>query len=186
MENNNFFKEVVQKYNRRELMKKTFFLFISILLLIGCNESNKATSKGGLIKDLSKCGGFDDRKTRNVKINFKNDTSYISYNYKDNILFLTHYNAKFNCCPKSISAESTIDNNNIIIKETENTSSQSCDCMCLYDLEVKVDNIISNIYEISFDEAYGNDEINFTVDLDNNTSGTLSYERQYYPYGISQ
>ena len=161
-------------------MRKSI-LFISIFLLIGCNEGNQTTSKGGLIEDLSKCNGFDDRKTRN----FENNTSYISYNYKNNILFLTHYNAKFNCCPKSISAQSTIENNKIIIKETENTSSQSCDCMCLYDLKIKVNNIISDIYEVSFDEAYGNDEINFTIDLDNNTSGTLSYEREYYPYGIS-
>lgn len=165
---------------------KKIILLICILLLIGCNDNNKTITKGGLIKDLSKCNGFKDRRTRNVTINFKNDTSYVSYKYKDNILFLTHYNVKFNCCPQKISAQSNIENNKIIIKETENTSSQSCDCMCLYDLEIELYNINPNIYEISFDEAYGNDEINFTVDLDNNISGTLSYKREYYPYGVSQ
>lgn len=158
---------------------RNIILFISIFILIGCNGNNGTTSKGGLIRVLSKCNGFKDRKIKK----FDNNTSYVAYNYKDETLSLTHYNAAFNCCPKSISAQSKIDNNEIHIKEIENTFSQSCDCTCLYDLEIEVDNIITDIYEISFDEVYGEDEINFSIDLDKNTSGILSYERTYSPYG---
>jgi len=154
------------------------------ILFIGCGSSN-TTNKSGIITDLSNCGGFSDRLTRSTIENLDNNSTVVYYSYQDSILTIKHFNVAFNCCPSTISASSSIVGNTINIIETEDTSSQSCDCKCLYDLELQIEDILADSYEIVFDEVYGNDETSFTVDLDNNSSGSVTYIRSYYPYNVN-
>lgn len=164
------------------------FLMSLILSLGGCTgtgDTEGHATPEGIITALSGCGGFtDSRHEKNTLLTYDTNHTYISYSYQDNRLVMQHKNAVFNCCPASISAQSEIEGNTLHITETEDISKQACDCRCLYDVEIALQDIVNNHYVLTFDEAYGDDDITLMIQLENNTSGVEIFPRSYYPYGI--
>ena len=102
-------------------------------------------------------------------------------------LTLTHGNAGFNCCPTVLSAEFDFDGSTITITEVEDLTGGGCHCLCLYDLEMQINNLPPGQYRIVFVEPYRDDPdpaLDFTVDLRHATSTTHCVERHNYPWGI--
>jgi hypothetical protein len=100
-----------------------------------------------------------------------------------NVLLLTHVNAAFNCCPGEIGADILIKNDTITIVEGESES--ACDCLCLYDLDYRFENIVAGTYTIRFVEPYrpdADEPLQTTIDLAASPSGTFCVERTAYPW----
>ncbi len=53
--------------------------------------------------------------------------------------------------------------------------------MCLRDLDMVIDKISTDVYEINIDEEFA-DDISFIVNLEDKKEGMVSYERLTYPY----
>jgi len=101
----------------------------------------------------------------------------------NNVLTLKHINAGFNCCPGEITADIDIENHVITVVEHE--SEHGCRCLCLFDVDYKIEHIEPGAYEIKFVEPYteaGDDPLAFTCDLSQATSGTYCVERTHYPW----
>ncbi len=72
------------------------------------------------------------------------------YQYdEENGLILQHINAGFNCCSE-VSANITIGGNLITVEETE--SGDFCYCLCLYDVEYRIEDLPPGEYTIKFVE----------------------------------
>jgi hypothetical protein len=71
----------------------------------------------------------------------------------------------------------------IYIQEVE--IGPSCDCNCLYDLNIEINGISSKLYHIQFIEPYIGDqnELFFDVDLSAHTEGSFGVVRTQYPWG---
>lgn len=113
--------------------------------------------------------------------------SCVSYNFDktNNILFLKHINAGFNCGPGDLYVETTTNGNIITIQEFESMAAANCNC--LYDLDVELGGISEGVYQIVFIEPYlvNEQELSFTIDLTNNTTGEHCVTRKNYPWGVS-
>lgn len=110
------------------------------------------------------------------------DCIHYQYNGTDTLTF-THINAAFNCCPEEITAAIDIDGNQIIINEQEKKA--SCHCLCLYDLDYKIENLSPGCYSFRIIEPYidSNDQIlEFTLDLNETTNGDFCLPRNRYPW----
>jgi len=107
----------------------------------------------------------------------------IEFTYiQDNILLLTHINAGLNCCPV---LEPDITVGNGVIKIAEKEVEGLCDCYCLFDLHYMIVNVPPGEYTISVDEHYereGDEKLEFTVDLDETSSGIHCVERNHSPW----
>ncbi|MCP4568847.1 MAG: hypothetical protein GY841_14815 [FCB group bacterium] len=103
-------------------------------------------------------------------------------------LTIDHINAGFNCCPDTIGADITFEGNIITITEWESTDlTGGCDCLCLYDLSFRIDDLTSGEYTIRIVEPYlstGDDPLELTVDLRQNQSGQYCLTRTGYPWGL--
>ena len=112
------------------------------------------------------------------------DQDCIEYSYDGfGTLLITHVNAGYNCCPE-LAAEISIENNIITIEEIE--LSGDCDCLCLFDLEYEIINLLPGIYTISFIEPYlpqGDEPLEFIVDFTTSSSGSHCEYRSQYPWG---
>jgi hypothetical protein len=98
-------------------------------------------------------------------------------------LFLKHVNACFNCCPGGITADVTIHNDTIAIAEHEGTA--GCHCLCLFDLDYRIDNIPAGTYTLEFVDQYVTDPnvpLVCTMDLASAPSDTICVKRSGYPW----
>ncbi len=113
-----------------------------------------------------------------------NDIDCIEYDYSDGALGIRHINAGFNCCPK-YDIVVTVHNGVITINEIELEG--LCDCLCLFDLELKITGLTPGSYTIRVIEPYlpeGDDKLDFTVDFTGPVSGTECVTRSKYPWGV--
>jgi hypothetical protein len=114
------------------------------------------------------------------------DEDCVQYEYDGTgVLTLKHVNAGFNCCPGKITADIDIENNVITIVEHESES--ACRCLCLFDVDYKIENLQPGEYEIKFAELYldsGDDPLEFTCDLSQAPSGTYCVKRSHYPWDM--
>lgn len=96
----------------------------------------------------------------------------VHYSYEGTTLFLKHINTSFNCCPEHITATTTVTTGMITIEEREDSS--NCDCICLYDLNMQIDNVEAGQYgvRISKPQIPAFPAIEFTMDLHTQPSGT--------------
>ncbi len=104
------------------------------------------------------------------------------------VLSLKHVNAGFNCCPSSIEADITIENNLIIIDESESFDTLGpCFCLCLFDLDMEIIDLPPGEYTIRVNELYlnpGDEILEFTVVLSSSPdTGSHCIFRDYYPWG---
>lgn len=168
----------------------SFLVFSLIgLITLSCdkeNENNKSKQlvlTGELINN-STCKY--ELKTSTVVTSTPDSLSCVEYCFdaENNKLTLKHINAGFNCCPGSLYIQTSLNGNTIIIQEYE--ANALCDCNCLYDLDIELNGVVAEKYQIIFIEPYAIDqqEILFEVDLDNNSEGEYCVTRNLYPWGV--
>ncbi len=137
---------------------------------------------GELISN-SDCKTF---KSGSLKNNTPDTLSCINFmfNASNNELILEHINAGFNCCPDSLYCDVSLSSDTIIIQEFENGS--LCNCLCLYDLTIKLYGVESKTYVVKFIEPYAGDmeKFNFELDLLSSHEGSYCVTRIQYPWGI--
>ncbi len=109
----------------------------------------------------------------------------IEYEYNsDGALLLKHVNAAFNCCPGEITADVTISGDTIMIVEHEG-GSPPCHCLCLYDLDYRIDNLDPGTYRIIVRELYTTESdapLETTFDFASNPSDSFCVPRDHYPW----
>lgn len=174
-------------------MKKTGFLIIIATIFLsvnGCDKEIESSDITGSLVSHSACKSNVVASALRVSEQPLPDTlSRIKYSYDatKGILYLTHENAGFNCCPDSLWCNISADDNKITIQECEKEA--MCNCNCLFDLYVEIKGIKKSVYEISFDEPYVKGTkmpaIKFTIDLTKETNGRFSVVRKNYPWGIN-
>lgn len=164
-------------------IKLGLLLFISILLN-GCNKNNNESMnqvpEGKLISH-SECKNLNQKTTDD-----RNNESCVEYTFQaeEEKLILMHINSGFNCCPGDLSCIVHIANDTIVIEELE--SEASCDCECLFDMDIEITGIKASEYFVKFIEPYCGDQkkLEFLIDLQQNSSGEYCVERDQYPWGI--
>lgn len=110
----------------------------------------------------------------------------LQYQYDGSrILTIKHINAAFNCCPQKISASIDITSNTITI--IENEAASQCSCLCLFDLELRIENLPRGSYYIHVIEPYvnsGDAVMGFNVSLNTQVNDQFCIERNQYPWGL--
>jgi len=115
-----------------------------------------------------------------------NDTDSIYYSHSGNILTIYHFNAAFNCCPKSLFVNMSLQDSLVTLDEREILITP-CKCSCLYDISYKMENIPLGIYTIYIKEPYIIEPVEllqFKVDLSIKAEGGFSVKRTNYPWSI--
>lgn len=158
----------------------------SIFLLTNCETDESSEKQFSLKSDIISNSGCKNLKSANETDYTPDSLSCINYSFdsQTNRLTLQHINAGFNCCPDSLFCDATLKNNMIIIQEFE--TGGFCNCDCLYDLEIELNEIDSKKYQVKFIEPYAAEykEILFEMDLRNTSEGTYCVTREQYPWGI--
>ncbi|UCF06461.1 MAG: hypothetical protein JSV33_05390 [bacterium] len=159
----------------------------ALIVMLGCEERvtirREATGLRLTVVGYTGCKELHESESgRRLEMIF----DCVAYRYDGSgTLFLDHINAGFNCCPGEIVADITIDGSTITISEGETES--ACDCLCLFDVHYRIDDLPPGTYTITFIEPYrrGEDEVlEFTVELDGTTSGSHCVERNHYPWDV--
>ncbi|MBI5324296.1 MAG: hypothetical protein HZB41_03285 [Ignavibacteriae bacterium] len=164
-----------------------FIVILFSYIISGC-EKNSISNVGkptGALVQYSECKNTIVGKTE-IDITSNNlDCIEYSYDVKSNSLILKHINAGFNCCPGKITADISINSDAIIINEKEQEA--GCHCNCLFDIDYKIENLISRSFKIVIVEPYRpveEDVLEFNIDLNVNPSGKFCVERNNYPWNI--
>ena len=169
-------------------MKKLFYPVLmtacACFLFSGCEENNDPSAITGKLTSHSDCKIFKSPV-------FDQDTpdtlSCITFQYDSatNELNLTHLNAGFNCCPGELSCKVSLKNDTIFVAEYE--EEQTCDCNCLFDLEIELNGVEPGEYQVTFLEPYAGDQepLNFRLHLESETEGTCCVIRKEYPWGVT-
>ncbi len=159
-------------------------IFIGILIFsnYSCERNNISNDISGKLIKYTDCKTF---KSANIGSEVSDTLSCIFYSYDASVnqLILKHINAGFNCCPESLYCTVSLSNDTIIVEEFEKES--SCNCICLYDLDIELNGVESKTYYIKIIEPYAIDEekLNFELDLKNITEGSFCVTRKHYPWG---
>lgn len=168
------------------LLHFLLFITITLSLLTGCEKNDEKNDinlpvSGQLI-------GYSDCKNEKSFQMTSDTLSCVKYSFDavTNILSLTHINTAFNCCPENLYCEIIPKNDTIIIQELEN--SPQCHCNCLYDLDIEIQNIKTQKYQLKFIEPYADEhqEISFELDLTTTTEGSYCITRKNYPWGMQK
>lgn len=159
---------------------RVLFLLIPSFLLFGCDSENPTGILNGKITEHSEC------LLKNVEnTQVSSSQSCISFTYSNQTLFITHFNAGFNCCPGTLSASFSLLNDTLSIYENE--SQALCDCNCLYDLEMEANQLNAGFYVVRFVEPYvsiPSEELIFNINLNDSTTGTFCVDRNQYPWNL--
>lgn len=170
------------------------YIFIIIISIISCTSNYEGTKLNSnhdrmindedielenntdkMTVDFGECKIQETNKIS--KVDQRNEECIIfQYNESDKILNINHINACFNCCPGSIIAEISINYNNINITEDETfQDGMACSCICLYDLQYSIRNVLPIEYTLNIIEP-------FTINLSSEESGTICFKRTSYPW----
>ncbi|MBN2350462.1 MAG: hypothetical protein JXJ22_16620 [Bacteroidales bacterium] len=163
-------------------------LILLIIHLVGCDQNQKNEEETQLGQISGTLENFSDCKMFEWVLRTDDPgagESCINWNY-DRILqelTLNHINTGFNCCPGELSAHIFSSGDTIIIEENEEHS--VCDCECLYDLHILVQEAEDKIYQVKFIEPYIKDQeiLEFQINLSEDTSGSYCVNRTIYPWG---
>ena len=170
-------------------MKRILVFFVissGLIFFNGCeNDGDSQMDLNGRI--ISNTGCKHDLKSGTETLQLADNLSCAEYTYDDTDkkLIINHLNAGFNCCPESLYCTVSLQNNLIIIKELE--VEPLCDCLCLYDLVIEIEEVAKKKYQIEIQEPYSGeqDKLIFSVDLSANTSGSFCATRDSYPWDIT-
>lgn len=159
---------------------------VSCVLLTACgeqaSESNPIETPHGRVISTTGCTSF-----QNPADAAGAAQSCVQYRYDANrrVLELTHENAGFNCCPDDIGADISVRGGLIVISEWERNA--PCDCNCLYDIEMVIEDLQPGAYTLSFEEPYRSShdmELRFAIDLSTEPEGRICVPRTHYPWGM--
>ena len=146
-------------------------------------EGGPSLELTGEIINHSDCKSYKSTEANN---NVSDTLSCIEYSYDVLLkeLMIKHINAGFNCCPESLYCDVSVHNDTIIIEEFEQDG--LCDCLCLFDLDIKLKGVDQGKYYMKIVEPYVESEelINFDLDLVNNYEGSWCVIRKNYPWGM--
>lgn len=164
-----------------------FFLSLLFVTAISCKQDEKLIPQPeGYLVSYEGCKSFTQGKDAGSQFSLFYDQNQdcIKYQYYgDSVLEIQHINAGFNCCPKEIVASIDISDNVILIEESE--TEPGCLCLCLFDVNYKIEGLLPGKYTIKILEPYTNDQdqkLQFTVDLSLSNSGTYCVSRNHYPW----
>jgi hypothetical protein len=165
-----------------------FFLFWSLLISMSCkqNENIIAFHPVGDLMSYHGCKSFTQERGAGGQVSLfhAQNQDCVEYQYYSNsVLELHHINAGFNCCPREITAVIDINDNIIVIEERE--AEQGCFCLCLFDLNYKIEGLKPGKYTIKIIEPYTSDQdekLEFVLDLFSATSGTHCVYRSHIPW----
>lgn len=165
-------------------MKHIIFLvafIFSAVALSSCGEEESSETISGEVTYSSNCKSFNKHTNET-----SNDESCVEFTFNENEMSveLVHINAGFNCCPGDIFVEISQTGDSIII--SEHSTESLCDCNCLYDVNIKLENIKAETYQVVFIEPMVPDDesISFTMDLSQHSNGSYCVSRTDYPWGI--
>lgn len=160
-------------------MKKIFAVPVCIMLLLVSCEN---TGPGDI---TAKYTGRTECKNLISIEDFNTDKECIEYTYDGSNLEIKHVNAGLNCCPEPINARITVENGVITIDESK--SANGCRCLCLFDIDYKVENLPAGTYKIivkPFIELNGEEPLEGSITLKNSSSGFFCADRANYPWSI--
>lgn len=157
---------------------------LAVILFVGSCDSDSATeSKPQPDPILASLTDFSD--CLDLSMSASDESECFEYSFDSSgVLTVLHHNAGFNCCPDSIYADIEIDGQTITFDEHEGLS-MPCHCLCLYDIEYRLENVTPEIYTLVFNDSYihtGDSMLTGTIDLEVNPEGSYCQERGYYPW----
>lgn len=173
--------ELKKGYN----MKHTLFFLAMIIFLFGCKETVDPLDQNKLTASvMNKNPTCKKDNSLALKIADTPDTlSCIEYSYDANKkqLLLTHINTVFNCCLSGIDAEAVLNGDSIVVNEQEKLDGYGCHCVCLYDLDVMIENVSLQRYYLKIND----ESLNFEPDLTKEVDGYYCVTKKEYPWGMS-
>jgi hypothetical protein len=98
-------------------------------------------------------------------------------------LVLKHVNSGFNCCPGELTADVTVIGKRIRIFEKEKEA--GCHCLCLYDLDYRIENVAGGVYLVAFVCPYveaHEEMLEVELDLSGPGNGRICVDREHYPW----
>lgn len=101
-------------------------------------------------------------------------------------LSLTHVNTAFNCCVDSLSVAVSVSGDTVRVTESEILDQGGCDCLCLYDLDCRVDHLPPGSYVLEIEQMYlgvEEDRHSYRLDLFEAVSDERCLTRSGYPWG---
>jgi len=156
---------------------------ILLIFATGCETTKELVLSGSLVSHSECKSGL---RTAFQISDTPDSLSCVEYSFDviNNKLSLTHINAGFNCCPDSLYCSITASNDTIIIREFEKKA--QCNCDCIYDLYMEVNDIEEGKYQVKFIEPYAGDmePLTFEIDLKKETEGSFCVVRNGYPWGM--
>jgi hypothetical protein len=165
-----------------------FLLFWSLLIFMSCEQDEDIilSNPVGDLVSYNGCKSFAQDRSASSQVSLfpAQNQDCVEYQYYgDSVLELNHINACFNCCPGEIFAHIDINDNVIVIEESE--AEQGCFCLCLFDTNYRIDGLQPGEYTIKIIEPYANDQdekLEFVLDLSRATSGTYCIYRNHLPW----
>ncbi|HAN00264.1 MAG TPA: hypothetical protein DCQ26_16845 [Marinilabiliales bacterium] len=169
-------------------MKKNLYFIYGLMILTlasSCQESEPQTetppgTPTGVYLSHSAC---QTRKAGSLSEDNSKECLVFTYRPDVKVLELTHKNAGFNCCPDSIYCDFDFSGDTLIISETE--ESALCNCLCLFDLTLRLENVAPNNWFIQVQEPYlePTEYLQGAIDLNEQPEGELCATRDNYPWG---
>lgn len=159
-----------------------FWFILIIIGFLSCTKENVSEYEdiSGEIFNYSECKNFLRA------VSYSRNTSCVEYSYdkETKILILKHINSAFNCCPTLIYSKISLNKDTITISEFD--KERLCKCICLYDLDIYMNDVNEQKYTLNFVEPYcGNQEkMIFDIDLKKQTTGIYCVNREQYPWGF--
>jgi hypothetical protein len=161
----------------------TALLSVILMSCSSANESGNANAPAGMVAGFSHCKSSLEAGVTDTTLP---NQDCLEYQYDgDSVLLLKHVNAAFNCCPDSFGAAFSFAGQLITIEEAERLTNP-CDCLCLFDLNLRIVDLVPGTYTIKVKEPYlweGAGVLEFTVDLRSSPSGSYCVARNRYPWG---
>lgn len=107
----------------------------------------------------------------------------VAYHFgSDGTLTLKHINAAFSCRTADIHAHVSMRNDTITIVENESWV-RAFNCLCLYDLDYRLQDVQPGRYTFRFLEPHATSPLVFTINLVPHAADTYSVARSNYPWG---
>lgn len=164
-------------------MKYTLFFLVMIIFLFGCKETvdpldqNKLTAS--VINESPTCKNSNSLALKMIDVLDTFSCIEYSYDVNNKQLLLKHINAGFNCCSSRFKSGLLLEGDTIIVEEYE--EGEVCDCECLYDLDIVIENVSLQRYYFKIND----DSLNFELDLKRESSGSYCVTKKEYPWGMS-
>jgi len=136
---------------------------------------------GGTLTFYSNCKYHD----RGAPMEYPQNQECIVWNYNVNgKLTFTHVNTVFNCCPLELRGWVYINGSSIHIVEEEIFEFEPCPCMCLYDMEYELTDILPGTYTVYFENPYlpSEDWLLTIINVETDPVGEFCIERFDYPW----